>query len=476
MLEKAKAFQRKAISQIPGSVELIATYFALVDPQVNPEKKALALSGAAGTGAVGAVFGSWVPILGTGAGAPVGFLIGAYYLLAKKRHVLEAERYLKTGIAPWDDYPERVEGYDLESHQAGGALRKASAGFLSKVNSRSRRNGDVDVIARYNRVLAQMRALQWAYWVAHWQVKGGQFYGDHLLLERLYKSFDESIDALGERIVARYGRQAFDSVKVGTQALQFLQSQPTLHEDPIPALQKMEQELKASTKAAWATANEMGDIAADDFFMGLANDQDTRIYLLGQRTKANGHRTRRNTSGWIGENWSTGNTMEFPEGPFRVLARYTYDVACIGAPPYIIDHGSLEKHQDWKLQREWALQVGKEADNKTTYLVEDGQGQRWSVQFYDGDILFRQGDDIRVKVRNLEPWMVQRAKENRSRASSEQGFTFGKKTAEGYPVITYLNRRKLIVGYLPTRSREKAIRMIRAAQLQEIRANTRRKR
>lgn len=279
----------KAVKQIPGAVELIALYFALVDPSINPERKVLALAGAGGTGVVGALAGSWVPVIGTAAGAPLGYLIGAYYLLVKKRHVEEAKLYLTTQEKPWDRYPKELTEGELESWQANKKLRSVSAGARSPL---ALLNSSQDIANRYARVLSHLRALQWSYWVAHWQVKGNQFYGDHLLLERLYKSFDKSIDGLGERITERFG-PSFSHVSIGAEALHVMQQYP-LTDNPMAALSRMEQSTKKAIKVAWQTANESGDIGLDNFLMNLAEKQDERLYLLGQRTRENSRRARSN--------------------------------------------------------------------------------------------------------------------------------------------------------------------------------------
>lgn len=267
---------RRAWSRTPFMAEVVSIYFALIDPTVPARKKAkallspgrplgYALAGAAG-GAGAAIGGPVTAAFGAGVGATTGIALGElvnmHEGIVEPRHVNQALNYLKadSGLGAQWDYVQA---------------------------NRSRRNGPQDILARYVRVLAYMRALQWAYWVSHWQVKGGHFYGDHLLLQRLYEGFNKPIDQLAERIVGRFGSGSIDPVKVGTAALVLLQSHGReLAEDPFKTLLFLEGELNDALKVAWTTANQAGDLGLDDLLMGFAAEQDERIYLLRQRLDA----------------------------------------------------------------------------------------------------------------------------------------------------------------------------------------------
>ena len=40
-------------------------------------------------------------------------------------------------------------------------------------------------------VLGLLRGQYWNYWTTHWQVKGENYYGNHLLFQRLYEAIEE---------------------------------------------------------------------------------------------------------------------------------------------------------------------------------------------------------------------------------------------------------------------------------------------
>lgn len=49
--------------------------------------------------------------------------------------------------------------------------------------------------------LGFLRATGMIHQTHHWQTMGSAFYGDHLLLERLYKAVEDEVDTVGEKVV-----------------------------------------------------------------------------------------------------------------------------------------------------------------------------------------------------------------------------------------------------------------------------------
>ena len=135
-------------------------------------------------------------------------------------------------------------------------------------------------------LLATLRAAQMVHQTGHWRVRGKTYYGDHLLLERLYNSVDEEIDKLAEKMVEKYGE---DSVDIHEQidhmhtvikgiakiSCNFRRAQ---------AVEKMLQKL---FKMSYDKLKETGELTLgmDDFLMASANNHETNCYLLGQRLK-----------------------------------------------------------------------------------------------------------------------------------------------------------------------------------------------
>jgi DNA-binding ferritin-like protein len=50
-------------------------------------------------------------------------------------------------------------------------------------------------------LLAMLRAMVWEYYTSHWRVKGIDFYGNHLIYERLYEHTQTEVDKMAEKIL-----------------------------------------------------------------------------------------------------------------------------------------------------------------------------------------------------------------------------------------------------------------------------------
>lgn len=136
--------------------------------------------------------------------------------------------------------------------------------------------------------LAFLKAMHWSHWTSHWQVQGQPFYGDHELFNRLYAGIADQIDGLAEKIVAFYGPDAVDPLKVEAYSTMILRK-CYMAEDSIPrrAL-TMEKHFQDILKKLYDAIKESGEMSLglDDFIMALANDHETNIYLLTQRMSA----------------------------------------------------------------------------------------------------------------------------------------------------------------------------------------------
>ena len=53
-------------------------------------------------------------------------------------------------------------------------------------------------------VLGLLKGQYWNYWTTHWQAKGENYYGNHLLFQRIYEGMQGEIDTLAEKIVGYF--------------------------------------------------------------------------------------------------------------------------------------------------------------------------------------------------------------------------------------------------------------------------------
>ena len=140
-------------------------------------------------------------------------------------------------------------------------------------------------------LLAHLRALRWHYQTVHWTAGGPTFYGDHLLFQRLYAGdqggpdIGESIDALGERMVAYLGP---DSVADAAIVPLFQAAIPHNPRTPIEGALALEQATQQAVSIGYRSLEQAGTLSLglDDFLMALANARDTALYLLQRRLAA----------------------------------------------------------------------------------------------------------------------------------------------------------------------------------------------
>jgi len=133
-------------------------------------------------------------------------------------------------------------------------------------------------------VLAVLRAQYLAYQTSHWMVVGGSFYGNHLLFERLYKSVQEQVDQLAEKIMGYLGGEAVAL----TPQLQLMVEATRRWEQAASCLHlrglASESDLQHSIKTAYDGIKAVGSmtLGLDDWLMATANAHEENTYLLQQ--------------------------------------------------------------------------------------------------------------------------------------------------------------------------------------------------
>jgi DNA-binding ferritin-like protein len=133
-------------------------------------------------------------------------------------------------------------------------------------------------------ILVLLRVLQIGVQEGHWTVKGSNYYGDHLLLQRIYTSVDDEIDGIGERIVAYAGPSYVDSDVITAKANTVLR-ELRKRKDPIQQALAAEEMLQVALRKTYDALKASGGLSLglDDFLMGIASAHDTNRYLLQQR-------------------------------------------------------------------------------------------------------------------------------------------------------------------------------------------------
>jgi DNA-binding ferritin-like protein len=132
-------------------------------------------------------------------------------------------------------------------------------------------------------VLGCLRAQYLSYQTSHWQVKGGTFYGNHLLFQRLYESVRGQVDQLAEKISGYLGSEAVSINYQMRHISDYTYSWSSIQCNHKRGLQS-EADLQQALKRAYdgikqAQAMSLG---LDDWLMATANAHEENEYLLQQ--------------------------------------------------------------------------------------------------------------------------------------------------------------------------------------------------
>jgi len=136
-------------------------------------------------------------------------------------------------------------------------------------------------------LLSALRALFALHQEGHWNVSGDPYYGDHILLQRLYEdTLGEEIDTLAEKITGTYGCGTIGVVEHVMGAGQFLVrwcNEPDLLLRSLMAEEDVQRELRLTFNTLKDT-DEL-TLGMEDFLAATASSHETALYLLRQRCK-----------------------------------------------------------------------------------------------------------------------------------------------------------------------------------------------
>lgn len=143
-------------------------------------------------------------------------------------------------------------------------------------------------------LLALLRAAYMLHQTAHWQIRGDDYYGDHIMLQRIYDDSLPFIDGVAERLIGLSGNPAFVCPVKQAQLIQsiVLALVPESHGSDSQTLLKRSLDVEsvilkvvAEVKAA-IEANGGLTEGLDDMLQGIASKHEEFVYLLKQRTSS----------------------------------------------------------------------------------------------------------------------------------------------------------------------------------------------
>lgn len=144
---------------------------------------------------------------------------------------------------------------------------------------------DISPVEILNEYLAILRVSQLVHFHSHWKCSGDEFYGNHLLFQRLYESSEERFDEIAEKIIGLYGNEALDIAKqfqlIGVIAPDFVSA--SVFENSINIEMKF---LNCAEKVfKYLEDKEKLSLGLNDMIATHASKAEENLYLLKQAAK-----------------------------------------------------------------------------------------------------------------------------------------------------------------------------------------------
>lgn len=133
--------------------------------------------------------------------------------------------------------------------------------------------------------LVALKAISFIHQHNHWIAKGSNFYGDHLLFERLYKSANEDMDLAAEKFVGLFGEECLNY-----EAQAVLLSEALLKYKGLAGVamsERIERDFLKFSSVAYKLYEDEGQLTLglDDMIMSIASNRESSVYLLQQTNK-----------------------------------------------------------------------------------------------------------------------------------------------------------------------------------------------
>jgi DNA-binding ferritin-like protein len=137
--------------------------------------------------------------------------------------------------------------------------------------------------------LAALKAMAIIHQHNHWTTKGSDFYGDHLLFERLYDSTLENLDTAAEKFMGVFGEGPFDYQLQTTLLNSVLLKYNKLSGSPEEMSLAVEKQFLKLSVQFYEMLEEEDNLSLgmDDMIMSIASKREESVYLLQQALKNN---------------------------------------------------------------------------------------------------------------------------------------------------------------------------------------------
>lgn len=134
----------------------------------------------------------------------------------------------------------------------------------------------------FSMYVAYLRALYHLLQDAHWKSTGPEFYGKHLLFERLYNATQETVDEAAEKCIGVFGELNEYNEIIKDICDKF--NVDNFDGDYIQSTLKAEQMFLALSQTVYDKLKDMKAITLglDDLILSIASKHEVHVYLLKQ--------------------------------------------------------------------------------------------------------------------------------------------------------------------------------------------------
>jgi DNA-binding ferritin-like protein len=139
-------------------------------------------------------------------------------------------------------------------------------------------------------ILSFLEALEEMYEHMHWHSSGNNYYGDHLLYERLYDEIEEEIDSVAEKAIGIFGPDSIgpnkNTAMTANIVSNLISDTDTADKFPILSIKAEEKFISIVSDALTSMEkdNELTD-GIDNLLQGVVDLHESHLYLLKQRNE-----------------------------------------------------------------------------------------------------------------------------------------------------------------------------------------------
>jgi DNA-binding ferritin-like protein len=217
--------------------------------------------------------------------------------------------------------------------------------------------------------ISLLRSVYLVHQNSHWLSKGSNFYGNHLLFERIYKSAAEDADTAAEKFIGLFGNEALDlhmqAQLIGETLKDFSSG------DPRQMSLGIEKKFLDYSEKLYDVLKEEGmSLGLDDMLMSIASNREGAVYLL-QQAEPKGQSRASARAAMLKKAQGWGEQLPLKQQPPTAKNQYDYD-----APDRIPSEQptpSIPKSDGWagaRIDPVFQIMLGVKPDGKLGPLTQ----------------------------------------------------------------------------------------------------------